>query len=287
MIDYSQIDLAVLLLISLIYAAYDVFNRRNVPNSFVYFTILIGIVMALLSNSGMTLVTAFVVAIVVGAVGYTIYKAGLLGAGDVLEFVFIALAMPVWQNAFFENTYQWNIPFVLSVIIAAGYASLIFIPIYYLLVKKPPRKAPKPNRKRMAIGTVFFIVYMIFILAMRYLYDINVVGSVLIFLLAFFAGITMIYDQRIYLGMVEFIYPSKLEEGDMIATNLMSKKDLAIFQKKTDFGRLASDRLIAHIKNVRVKLPVYRDSVPFSLFIFIGVLISLAYGNIILLMIGI
>jgi hypothetical protein len=96
----------------------------------------------------------------------------------------------------------------------------------------------------------------------------------------------MIYDQRIYLGMVEFIYPNKLEEGDMIATNLMSKKELAIFQRKSDFGRLASDRLIAQIKKVRVKLPVYRDSVPFSLFIFIGVLISIAYGNIILIMIG-
>ena len=286
MIDYSQIDLAVLLLISFIYAVYDVFNRRNVPNLFVYFTILVGIVMAFLSNSGMALVTAFVVAVVIGAIGYTIYRAGLLGAGDVLELVFIALIMPVWQNTFFGSAYQWNIPFVLSVIIAAGYASLIFIPIYYLLVKKQPLNAPRPDKKRMTIGALFFVVYMIFILAMRYLYDINMFGSALIFMLAFFAGITMIYDQRIYLGMVEFIYPNKLEEGDMIATNLMSKKELAIFQRKSDFGRLASDRLIAQIKKVRVKLPVYRDSVPFSLFIFIGVLISIAYGNIILMMIG-
>ena len=210
----------------------------------------------------------------------------MLGAGDVLELVFIALVMPAWQNALFGSVYQWNIPFVLSVIIAAGYASLIFIPIYYLLVKKQPVNVPKPNKKRMAIGAVFFIVYMIFILVMKYLYNINIFGSVLIFMLALFAGITMIYDQRIYLGMVEFIYPNKLEEGDMIATNLMGKKELAIFQKTPDFGRLASDRLIAQIKNVRVKLPVYRDSVPFSLFIFIGVLISLAYGNIILIMIG-
>ena len=286
MIDYSQIDLAILLLISLIYAVYDVFNRRNVPNLFVYFTILLGVVVAFLSNSGAQLVTAFVVAIVIGAIGYTIYRAGLLGAGDVLELVFIALVMPMWSNPLVGNTYQWNVPFVLSVIIAAGYASLIFIPIYYLLVKKQPKNAPKPNRKRMAIGAVFFIIYMAFIVVMKYFYNINVLGSALIFLLAFFAGITMIYDQRIYLGMVEFIYPSKLEEGDMIATNLMSKKDLAVFQKKTDFGRLASDTLIAEIKKVRVKLPVYRDSVPFSLFIFIGVLVSLAYGNIILMMIG-
>ena len=286
MIDYSQIDLAILLLISLIYAVYDVFNRRNVPNSFVYFTILVGMAMAFLSNSGMLLITTFVVALVIGAIGYTIYRAGLLGAGDVLELVFIALIMPMWSNPFIENTYQWNVPFVLSVIIAAGYASLIFIPIYYLLVKKQPKNAPKPNRKRMMIGAIFFIVYMIFIIVMRYLYSINLVGSALIFLLAFFAGITMIYDQRIYLGMVEFMYPSKLEEGDMIATNLMSKNDLEVFQAKSNFGRLASEKLISEIKNIKVKLPVYRDSVPFSLFIFIGVLISLAYGNIILMMIG-
>lgn len=286
MIDYSQVELGVLLLISLVYAVYDVFNRRNVPNSFVYFTILVGMIIAFLANSGMQRITTFVVAIVIGAIGYTIYKAGLLGAGDVLEFVFIALVMPVWTAPFFSGTYQWNVPFVLSVIIAAGYASLIFIPIYYLLVKKPPRNAPKPNKKRFIIGTGFFMAYMIFMAVMKYVYNINIVGSALIFLLAFFAGVTMVYDQRIYLGMVEFVYPKELEEGDMIATNLMNKKDLALFQKKSDFGRLASDELISEIKSIKVRLPVYRDSVPFSLFIFIGVLISLAYGNIILTMIG-
>lgn len=286
MINYPQIELAVLLLISFIYAVYDVFNKRNVPNSFVYFTIILGAVIAYLANSGMQMIVTFVMAIVIGTIGYTIYKAGLLGAGDVLELVFVALVIPQWPDPFFSVTYQWGVPFVISVIIAAGYASLIFIPLYYLLVKKPPRGAPKPDRRRVFVGIAFFMIYMAFVAVMRYLYNINLVGSVLIFVLALFAGITMIYDQKIYLGMVDFIYPSKLEEGDMIATNLMKKRELAVFQKKANFGRLASEELISEIRDIKVKIPVYRDSVPFSLFIFIGVVVSLLYGNIILTMIG-
>ncbi len=286
MIFYQQLEVSVLMLITLIYAVFDVFNKRNVPNLFVYATIVVGVVVALVANSGLALITSFLVAGVLGLLGYLIYRAGLLGAGDVLEFVFIALVMPVQMAPFLNNIYQWNIPFVLSVIIAAGYTSLIFIPIYYLLVKKRPGKAERPSWNRIATGIAFFAAYMIFLAVIKYAYGVDLFGAMLIFVLALASGITLIYEQRIYLGMVEFIYPKELEEGDMIATNLMSKKDLAFFKKKGGFGRLASAKLITKIRKVARRLPVYRDSVPFSLFIFIGTIISLLFGNLILAMIG-
>ena len=66
----------------------------------------------------------------------------------------------------------------------------------------------------------------------------------------------------------------------------MDKKDIAYFSKRTKFGRLASKRLISEIKGIKKRIPVYRDSVPFSFFIFFGVIISLLFGNLILTIIG-
>ena len=141
MVSYQEIELAVLILVTFIYAIFDVFNKRNVPNIFVYLTIAVGIIIALVSNSGLGLLIALTIAAVVGLLGYAVYRAGLLGGGDVLEFVFISLVMPTQMQPFYSSAYQWNVPFILSVIIAAGYTSLIFIPIYYLGVKKSQKNA--------------------------------------------------------------------------------------------------------------------------------------------------
>jgi hypothetical protein len=286
MLSYPEIEISILILVTFVYAMFDVFNRRNVPNVFVYATIGLGVALALFANSGLDLVIAFVVAAIIGSLGYLLYRHGLLGGGDVLEFVFIALVLPVQLPPIYSNAYQWNIPFVLSVMIAAGYTSLLFIPIYYLGIKRPKRDAWKPEGKNIKSGIVLFAAYLVFIIAIKSTYGISLLGTALILLLAISSVIIMIYERRIYLGMVEFIYPNRLEDGDMIAVNLMDKKDITYFGRRAKFGRLASKKLISQIKGIKKKLPVYRDSVPFSLFIFLGVVISLLFGNLILTIIG-
>ncbi|MEM0094743.1 MAG: hypothetical protein QXX74_02350, partial [Candidatus Micrarchaeaceae archaeon] len=65
----------------------------------------------------------------------------------------------------------------------------------------------------------------------------------------------------------------------------MSRKEIAFFKGKTSlFGRLASEDLIKKIKNVKVKLPVYKHAVPLALFTFIGTIISLLVGNVVFLL---
>ncbi len=286
MLPYQEIEISILILVALVYAMFDVFNKRNVPNLFVYATIGLGVALALLANSGLGLLIDLSVAVIVGLLGYVLYRYGLLGGGDVLEFVFIALVMPTQMLPLYSNVYQWNMPFILSVLIAAGYTSLIFIPIYYIGIKKPPRDAQKSGGKNFRSGIMLFAAYLVFIIAIKLTYGISILGAALLLLLAVSSVIIMVYERRVYLGMVDFIYPSGLEDGDMIATNLMNKKDIAYFKKRSKFGRLASKKLISEIRGVRKRIPVYRDSVPFSLFIFFGVIISLLFGNLVLAIIG-
>jgi prepilin signal peptidase PulO-like enzyme (type II secretory pathway) len=281
MLPYIYIEIGVLVFFTLIYAIFDVFNNRNVPNAFVYFTIIVGIIVALLAYRGFDLFVAFSAAAAICLLGYLLYRSGMLGAGDVLELAFISLVMPVQLQPFYNGAPQFSMPFVLSVIIAAGYTSLLFIPIYYIGIKKAVGR-PSRKAKRTRTAGIFFAVYVAFIVALKYTYGLSVVGALLILLLAAASAIVMVYEDRIYRGMVELIYPNALEEGDMIATNLMSSRDIAYFNKRAKFGRLATKKLILDIKNIRKRIPVYRDSVPFSLFIFIGVIISLLFGNLIL-----
>jgi len=287
MITYGGIVLVVLLAITAIYALFDVFNRRNVPNIFAYATVVIGAAVAL--GSGWDYVFAFGVAIAVAAAGYVVYRAGMLGGGDVFELVFISLVLPVWQQPVYQGGYQFFTPFVISVAIAAGYAALIFIPIYYLGIKRRPRRhggAPSAFGHGLRNGLAIMVCYAAFIAALYAIAGPRPVGMVIIAILALASAVTAVYEKRIYLGMVSYIYPRQLDEGDMIATSLMAEGDLASLRKKTEFGRLATRKLIRDLKSSRIKIPVYRDSVAFSAFIFIGVVFSLLFGNMVLLIIG-
>lgn len=280
----SSVTIGILIVITAVYAYLDVFNKRNVPNYFVYATLAIGIVVSLLS--GVNLEFTYGIAIVIGIAGYLLYRAGLLGGGDVFEFIFICLVMPSWPQALYLNIFQFYLPFVISVLIASGYTSLLFIPIYYVVVKKHAHGLTAPSLKSMKLAAVLFIAYVAFMTILYLSLRIGALGIALLTALAVASFFTIIYEKDIYLGMVSFISPQALEEGDMIAVNLMSKKDFAYFSRYDGFGRLATKTLIAKMRGAKKKLPVYRDSVPFSAFVFIGVIISLAVGNIILLMVS-
>jgi len=279
---YQIVEVAVLLVIAFVYAIFDVFNNRNVPNLFVYFTLIIGLAVALIFNSGQLLLLDLGIAAIIALLGYLLYRFGFLGGGDALEFVFVSLVLPLQLEPLWSSTYQFNVPFIISVMIAAGYTALVFIPIYYLGLRRKAGEKAAPTMKNVALGALFFAAYMIFLLVLKFTVGISLIGIGLILILALVSSVTIIYEKRIYLGMVSFIYPKELEEGDMIAVNLMSGGDIGAFNKKTRFGRLATKKMISDIKGMKVKLPVYRDSVPFSLFIFIGIIISLLFGNLIL-----
>ncbi len=289
MVGVSAIQLAVLLIITVIYAMFDVLNKRNIPDLVVYATIIIGIAVAVVYNYS-TLWVDLGLAAIVGLVGFLVYRAGFLGGGDVLEFVFISLVLPIQSAPYYSSIYQLGAPFILSVIIAAGYTATIFIPLYYLLGKRLMRgkSLSRPSRRSLVLGGVLLVAYLALTLAFTYISSLGPVAIALILILAFTSFVSLIFETDIYIEMTNWIYPKALDEGDMIALNLMKSNDVKYFEKRySGFGRLATSKMISKLKGVSKKLPVYRDSVPFSLFILFGVIISIAFGNLILLIIGI
>ena len=275
----------ILVIITLAYALFDIFNKRNVPNLFAYATIAVGVLVALTYGAG-TAAYGFLIAIIAAALGYLAYRAGFLGGGDVFEFAFIGLVLPMQAMPLLASIPQFGLPFLLSVFIATGYATIIFTPLYYIIKgkRKLGHKKLEVDRNKAIAGFVILVIYAGMILLTNYKIHYSLLGMAILLLAAVPSAAILIYEKYIYEGMILSVYPSKLEEGDMIATNLMSKDDIAYFRERSrHFGRLVDKKVLAKIKGARRKLPVYKNAIPLALFVFIGVAVSLAVGNILLL----
>ncbi len=275
----------ILVIITLAYALFDIFNKRNVPNLFAYATIVVGVLVALTYGAGMA-VYGFLIAIITAALGYLAYRAGFLGGGDVFEFTFIGLVLPMQAMPLLASIPQFGLPFLLSVFIATGYVTIIFTPLYYIIKgkRKLGHKKLEVDRNKAIAGFVILVIYAGMILLTNYKIHYSLLGMAILLLAAVPSAAILIYEKYIYEGMILSVYPSKLEEGDMIATNLMSKDDIAYFRERSrHFGRLVDKKVLAKIKGARRKLPVYKNAIPLALFVFIGVAVSLAVGNILLL----
>ncbi len=277
--------IAVLIAVTFAYAMFDIFNKRNLPNYFAYSTIIAGLLLTL-TYPYPTMLYSIALAIVIAAVGYLTYRAGLLGGGDIFEFVFISLVIPMQIAPFFWSGPQFNLPFILSVFITTGYATVLTTPIYYIIKgkRKLGHKKFVVDPERFVAGCLIFVMYAALIIFTTYEVSYNLLGVLLLFGAAVPSVIILIYEKYIYEGMMLMVYPSKLEDGDMVATNMMAKQDVSYFKSKSKrFGRLVNRQVINDLKGVKRKLPVYKNAIPIALFTFVGVIASLLVGNLILL----
>ncbi len=287
LLTLALVRIAILIVIAFLYAMFDVFNKRNMPPVFAYASVAIGFILTLTYPS-QTVIYSVVVAAVVAVVGYVTYRMGVLGSGDIYEFVFISLVLPVLATPYSTSVMQYGLPFILSVLIAAGLATVLLAPLYY--IRKSAKRHGglfrlKIRKRRMIEGTAILAVYAFLFVSLTYIAGFELIRLLIVLLIALPAAIVLIYEDEIYEGMVERVYPSALEEGDMIATNMMSEKDMRYFKKiSKSFGRLVTGELIQKIKKARKRIPVYKNAVPLALFTFIGIIVALLLGNLILLM---
>lgn len=277
--------IGILLVMALFYAVFDVFNKRNVPNYFVYAWLIIGLAITFTYNLQTIYISLIVLAVVLLS-GYLLYRKGVLGGGDFLEIAAISMILPIQPAPLLSRIPQFGFPFVLSVFICAGYAAVVGMLLYYLVSFTRSGRKITLERNRLFMSVFIFVLYVIFLAMLSRVTGVNVVEIVLVLLIAAASSLTIAFEKSMNSMMVSYMYPSKLTEDDMIATNFMSKSDLQYFKRRSrDFGRLVTKNVLKNIKGVKKKLPVYTSGVPLALFVLIGVVISLLFGNIILYLI--
>ena len=276
------------LVIALIYLLFDVFNKRNVPGAFAYFTLGYGFVLTVLYFNMSQILVSSAIALVILGIGYAIYKAGQIGAADIIELAAISLMLPMQQApVLFSSAAQFSLPFILSVMVAAGMAAIIIVPAYYL--PKAKRLFRKPlaafvDKKGAFKAIVIIVPYLALALFLDLEASINAVGLLMLLSMMFGSSLLMLFEKPITDSMVELVTIDKCDEGDIIAFNLMKKSEIDSIRKRVKiFDRLVTKELMAEMeaKRVKDKLPVYRNALPFAVPIFIGVALSILFGNII------
>ena len=286
--ELLYIRLASLIILSLVYMLFDVFNKRNIPSVFVYASVGYGFLLTLLYLNLVTILYSSAFALMVLGGGYLLYKAGQLGAADVAEFAALSLILPIQISPLLYHIPQFNMPFLLSMLINTGIVAFVITALYYLprakLASRTPitRSIPRSNIvKALAIG----VSYAAFLAVLVYFFGVYVPGVSLVILLLATSMLIILFEKPITSTMVSYVDYKKFETGDIIAMNLMSAKEIASARRKIRrFNRLVDDSLINEMraKRVTTKFPVYKKAMPLALPIFISVCISLLFGDLLL-----
>ncbi|MDE1856599.1 MAG: hypothetical protein KGH98_00780 [Candidatus Micrarchaeota archaeon] len=287
--DLFTIRIASVVVVALIYMLFDIFNKRNVPSLFAYATLAYGLLLTVAYLDVMQIAVSLLIAVVVLSLGYVVYKIGQIGEGDIIELGALSLMLPIQIQPILGGTFsQFGMPFVVSVLIGTGIAALVILPIYYL-----PKAAMQSRRAMMkSIGapTAFkaLLITTAYLALMAFLMTFvgaNPYAVVLLALMLIGSVTTVLFEKPITRVMVDYVNVDKFDEGDIIAFNLMEQKAIDQIKRKVRiFDRLVTPELISEMrsKNVRAKLPVYKQAMPLALPIFIGAVASLLFGNVLL-----
>jgi hypothetical protein len=286
--ELMLLRLASLIAVSFIYMIFDVFNHRNIPSVFAYATVAYGAVLTLLYFSIPTILESTALALLVGGVGYIFYKAGQLGAADVTEFATLSLILPIQSIPLLYKINQFNLPFVVSLIINVGISAFIVVLVYYLPKAKAQQKKPLlasiSNYDAIKAVSIAF-AYLLFIILLVYYTGFNIAGIALLLVIMLISVLIILFEKPLTSTMISYVSVRDFEPGDIIALNLLSKSKVSALKRRIPhFDRLIDGRIIAEMKKKRVleKLPVYKKAMPLALPTFIGVCISLLVGNVLL-----
>jgi len=280
---------ASIIAIAAAYMLFDIFNKRNVPSIFVYATLGYGIVLTLLYLNLQVIFYSALLAIAILGLGYFIYKLGQIGAADVVEFAAISLMLPTTPIPALVHLYQFAMPFIATMAINTGVAVFAVVPYYYIprAFNKFKGRTYGMIRKidifRALVLAAFYLAFVAFLLVA---FGLSIPSLIIIMIMAVGSILITLFVMPITRSMIRYTTFRGLEPSDAIALNLMPEKQISdISRKIKGFGGLVTGETIAELKRKapKLKLPVYRNAVPFALPIFIGVLTGLMLGNLMLL----
>jgi Flp pilus assembly protein protease CpaA len=287
---FYLVRLASALVIAFAYMLFDIFNRRNIPDVFAYSTLAYALVLGLFAGTATVVEESLLVAAIIIGAGYLVYKMGELGAGDVIELAAISLLLfaPV-APLLSIGIPQLGLPFVVSLLLDIGLVAVLFVPLYYI-----PRAAHRFGAKTLRQVSQRDIIkavtitaaYAIFLVFLVYYAHIDVYGTAVVLAVMVGSALLVLFQKPITATMVDVVGVDQFEEGDILAFNMMSRARITREKRRIgSFDRLVTRRLIREMKSKKVKdkFPVYKRAVPLALPIFVALVLSVLYGNLILL----
>ncbi len=268
----ETVRVAIALLGVLIGAYFDLFNKRNIPNNFLFAFLAIAIIVNLFFFDASLMMYSIFVVGALALFGYLFYALGYLGGADVFVVLSLALLLPIAPS--FSET-AINIPFILFVLIFSFVSSALYLFVHFA-IKLAKEKNAKPNSKyflfRIPYLAIAYIVWSLPIISLGFMFLLYTALLLSIFFMAYRDAINKMMTQKIPL--------KRVEQEDILALEFIDK-DLVWKHK---LQRLVTEDELKRLKTLKLKeLVVYTKLPPFLPFIFVGLLLALVFSKYLLL----
>lgn len=253
-------------------AYYDIFNKKNIPDWFLYGFLAVAFIVNLVFYQQTLFWFSLAVAAFFSLIGYLFYRVGQLGGADVFVLASIMLLLPIHPS--FENM-PFNLPFVFSVIIFAGVAFSLYVLIYFGL------KLTQVEAKANWIYAFMFIPFLVFAYVYVNSFLFSPVYFIFISILLFAMIFFLIYKESLNQLLAEEMPVSQLLAEDVLALEVMNKDMIERYKLK----RLLTNDEIARLKKTKItEVWVYTKLPPFIPFILAGMILGLLFAPNLLLL---
>lgn len=246
---------------------FDLFNRKNVPDNFLYGFLALAFIVNLFFYQEQLFIFSIAIAVFLSAIGYIFYRVGQIGGADLFVLASIMLLLPV-HPSFIDMPF--GMPFVFSVMIFGGVLFALYVMINFGLKLRQEKTEPKKLYLLMIIPyLIFAYVYVNSILfSPVYFAILTVLFIAIIFFMVYREGLTMLLAEKMEVN--------QLESEDVLALELMDK-DLV---KEYDLKRLATKKEIERLKELDIgEVWVYTRMPPFLPFLLVGMFLSLFFAK--------
>ncbi len=253
-------------------AYYDLFNKKNIPDVFLYGFLGVAFLVNLIFYQETLFWFSLAVAAFFSAIGYLFYRVGQLGGADVFVLAAVMLLLPIHPS--FENM-PFNMPFVFSVIIFSGVAFALYVLGFFSW--KLMQVEAKPN----LVYALMFIPYLLFAYVYVNSFLFSPVYFAFITILLFATIFFMMFKESLNRLLAEEMPVSQLEPEDVLALEVMNKDMIERYKLK----RLLTKEEIARLRKTRIsEVSVYTKLPPFIPFILAGMVLGLFFARSLLLL---
>jgi len=252
-------------------AYYDVFNRKNIPDAFLYAFLALSFLVNLFFYQEQLFIFSIGVAAFFSAIGYVFYRVGQIGGADLILIASLMLLLPI-SPSFVGMIF--GMPFIFPIMIFAGVLFSLYVLISFAVKLMKQETHPQYLYLLMAIPYLLFMYVYIFILSAEVAFSpvFILIFTILFISLIFF----MIYRNDITMLLAEKMDVSQVEPEDVLALELMDSETV----KKYELKRLASGKEIDRMKELGVgEVWVYTKLPPFIPFILAGMFLALFFSE--------
>lgn len=247
---------------------YDLFNNKNVPEKFLYAFLAVAFLFNIVFFDYDVFVYAGVVAFILFAIGFAMYRLGQIGGADVFVIASVVLLLPV-HPSYMIVPYNW--PFIFSILIFGGAAFALYSIFFFAKILSAKKAKSKPKYKYLALFLVYWLFAYLFFNAPFFSMAYFAIASILLLSSIIF----LVYRDAIMEATMDQVFVKDLEPEDVLVPERMD-----VHMKKMGLGNVLGQKDIDALKKSGTKhVWVYSNLPPFLPFLFIGLILALFFGN--------